>query len=382
MRICMAATYDIQNSRSWSGTPYSLYSALSSIDTNEMTTLNLSQYHTAWNTKMNMLRHTDLRSSLKNRGRVSKLGLSEMNALNSSILQKRCQAKDYDVLLELGGFFSGKGMPPYYVYSDASHDLSLDYYAQYGKLPFGYSEQSLDAVRRSAEYVRKIYQNAEGVFCMSQWMANSMVHTTGVAPEKVHTVYAGANWHDVEVQFPSVPKTLEGKREIHLLLVGVSFEGKGVDLAIEAVQKLNQTSDKKFILHVCGIQTPFEHDEYVINHGFKAKTELVKLLTQCDVFVLPSRFDCFGIAFVEAMQFGLPCVGRRICAMPEIIDEGVNGALISPQDDPNELAQCIYDICADEQRYTQYSAMAMKKAERFTWQNVATDIMNVLCKKT
>ena len=45
------------------------------------------------------------------------------------------------------------------------------------------------------------------------------------------------------------------------------------------------------------------------------------------------------------MSFGLPCIGRAINAMPELIDDGENGALVSG-DDPVKLAELIENICS------------------------------------
>ncbi len=382
MRICMAAPYDIKNARSWSGTPLSLYSELNSYDDNDITTLNISQYHNAFNIRLNALKHCDLKESFKSRSLVSKLGPSAMNPLNSKLLFEHCNKKDFDVLLEFGGFQPKDSLPPYYVYTDSSHDLKLDYFNQYGYMPFGSENDSLESVKRAADSVRKIFQNAQGVFCMSQWLADSMVNTTGVSPDKVHTVYAGANWHGVQLSKTQHSKDIDNKTEIHLLLVGVLYKLKGVDLAVDAVNLLNKESDKTYYLHVCGLNESDLHTEcdYIINHGFVGKQNLTDILQQCDLFVLPSRFDCFGIAFVEAMTFGLPCIGRKICAMPEIIDEGVNGELIT-SDDPKELAELISKICSDSSLYASYSASALEKSKRFNWATVAGDIVNVITNK-
>ena len=300
-----------------------------------------------------------------------------MNPVNSKNLSIHCNKKDYDILFEFGGFLPNKKLPPYYVYTDSSHDIKLDYYNEFGYFPFGTENDSYESVKRAAEYAREIYRNAQGVFCMSDWLANSMINTTGVSKEKVHTVYAGANWHGVELPTDIKAKSIEGKKEIHMLLTGVSFKGKGVDIAIDAVNILNKNSDKKYYLHVCGIKEDFEKNEYIINHGFVGKNDLINILKQCDLFVLPSRFDCFGISFVEALTFGLPCIGRKICAMPEIIDEGENGELIT-KDDPKELAELIAKICDNETLYKNYSERAIEKAKMFTWDAVSQRIFNVL----
>lgn len=49
-----------------------------------------------------------------------------------------------------------------------------------------------------------------------------------------------------------------------------------------------------------------------------------------DVFVMPTYIDTFGYAFLEAMSFGLPCVGTRHFAVPEIVEDEVTGLLVEP----------------------------------------------------
>ena len=135
--------------------------------------------------------------------------------------------------------------------------------------------------------------------------------------------------------------------------------------------------EKKYILHICGVKDIPSDDQHIINHSFVDKNKLIELLTECDIFVLPTRFDCFGISFVEAMTFGLPCIGRNICAMPEIIDEGVNGELIT-SDDPRQLAEKIQKICCDEKVFESYSVAALEKAKMFTWEKVAENMMRII----
>lgn len=379
MKICMVSSHEINDPRAWSGTPYSLYCALRDYPNNEIETVDLSAYHTAASKRLHAVRHLDLVRSLRAHAPVSRLGLAYENPLNSSILHRVVKHSDADVVLELGGYMPSKHFPPYYIYSDSTHDLLLDFYAQQGHPPFGRQESDMDNVRRAAEYVRPIYRNAQGIFCMSQWMADSLIHTTGVSADRIHVVYAGSNWHGLSVP-ENHPRTLCAGKTIHLILVGVSYLGKGVDLAVAATELLNRESDTQYVLHVCGVREDFPHPDCVINHGFVDKPALSELLGQSDLFVLPSRFDCFGIAFAEAMAYGLPCIGRNICAMPEIIDAGQNGELVTG-DDPQELASLIRKICGSAETYRQYSENALKKTKQFTWENVVDSMMQCILRE-
>jgi starch synthase len=56
------------------------------------------------------------------------------------------------------------------------------------------------------------------------------------------------------------------------------------------------------------------------------------LWRKADLFVLPTRDEAFGLVFQEAGAAGLPSIGTRINAVPELIDDGVSGLLVAPGD--------------------------------------------------
>lgn len=58
--------------------------------------------------------------------------------------------------------------------------------------------------------------------------------------------------------------------------------------------------------------------------------ELGDLYRRADVFVLPTHIDSLGWVYLEALSYGLPCVGTRQFAVPEIIADGVTGFLVGP----------------------------------------------------
>ena len=102
-----------------------------------------------------------------------------------------------------------------------------------------------------------------------------------------------------------------------------------------------------------------------------------RLMDTHDLFVMPSRLEGFGIAFVEALSRGLPCVGRSACAMPEIIQPGVGGALIR-DDDTEVLAETIAATLADDELYARCAAAAAGVRAYYTWQRAADDILAIV----
>ena len=79
------------------------------------------------------------------------------------------------------------------------------------------------------------------------------------------------------------------------------------------------------------------------------------LMRHLDVLVLPSRSEPFGTVLAEAMAVGTPVVATRVDGLPEVVDDGVTGALVPP-DDPAALAEAVLRVL--ERRDTMGAAAA------------------------
>lgn len=80
--------------------------------------------------------------------------------------------------------------------------------------------------------------------------------------------------------------------------------------------------------------------------GALSSAELAAAYRDCDVFVMPSRKEGFGIVFLEAMRFGKPCIGGNHGGTPEVISHGETGFLVDYGDVPalaRRLAQLVDD---------------------------------------
>ena len=96
------------------------------------------------------------------------------------------------------------------------------------------------------------------------------------------------------------------------------------------------------------------------------------------MFALPTLREAFGLAFVEAMAFGLPVVGSRIEAMPEIVVDGETGLLVPPRD-PAALAGALSALLADPARARRMGeAGRARVAERFGWDRAIGRMLDVL----
>ena len=79
------------------------------------------------------------------------------------------------------------------------------------------------------------------------------------------------------------------------------------------------------------------------------------LWRQADLFVLPTRDEAFGLAFQEAAAAGLPSIGTRLNAVPELVKDGVSGLLVPPGDRA-ALAAALDHLLGDAQRRREWGS--------------------------
>jgi len=96
------------------------------------------------------------------------------------------------------------------------------------------------------------------------------------------------------------------------------------------------------------------------------RLDVVDVLSQADVFLLPSATESFGLAALEAMACEVPVVASRVGGLPEVIDDGVTGFL-HPPDDIDGMAESIVRLVHDQALHTRVATAARAAAlERFS----------------
>jgi len=109
--------------------------------------------------------------------------------------------------------------------------------------------------------------------------------------------------------------------------------------------------------------------------------EKASIFDAIDVFAMPSVAESFGIAYLEAWMCGKAVVGSRFGSTACVIQDGIDGTLVTP-DDPQELAGAILRLLSDrELRERMGRAGRAKTLASFTWERVV-DRVEALYERT
>lgn len=94
----------------------------------------------------------------------------------------------------------------------------------------------------------------------------------------------------------------------------------------------------------------------------------------CDVFVLPSRYEAFGIVLLEAMARGRPVVASAVGGVPYVVDDGRTGSLV-PYGDARALAEAALAYLGDADLARRHGEAGRRVvAERYTWPRVVDEL--------
>lgn len=127
---------------------------------------------------------------------------------------------------------------------------------------------------------------------------------------------------------------------------------KGIDILLNALALLDRSWD--WHLELCG-DGPEKENLERLSHELNLEKrvhfrghvrDIGKILDNSDLFILPSRGEGMGLALLEAMNAGLPCIVTRVSGFVDIVNHGENGFLVDPEN-PEALAAGIRAVAAD-----------------------------------
>jgi glycosyltransferase involved in cell wall biosynthesis len=111
--------------------------------------------------------------------------------------------------------------------------------------------------------------------------------------------------------------------------------------------------------------------------GAVTRQALAVEYSRADCFCLPTVQEGFGIAFTEAMAAGLPIVACRAAAVPEVVEDGRTGLLVSPRS-PEELAMAMEKVLSSAALRRELGDNGRRRVEALDLDRVAARLLEVL----
>ncbi|MDH4363333.1 MAG: glycosyltransferase [Acidimicrobiia bacterium] len=246
------------------------------------------------------------------------------------------------------------------------------------------------AVLGDPEPEHRARAEAEVMACADLVLANC----TAEAEQLVH--YYGAEADRIEIVPPGVdhaffsPGSQAGARwalqtdtSPILLFVGRIQPLKGVDVAVEALHRLERDDARLWIVggasgtggggavdRVRNLITRYDLAHRVRFIPPQPHHILATYYRAADVCVVPSRSESFGLVALEAAACGVPTVSADVGGLSTLVEHGVTGYLIDSRD-PDEYAAYIDTILADPVLGRRLAVSAAARGRTYTWSNSA-----------
>lgn len=166
--------------------------------------------------------------------------------------------------------------------------------------------------------------------------------------------------------------------KVYVITVGQFIYRKGFDLLLEAWVQIKDSANAQLLIVGGGDEKP-AYEQFVKDHNllnvtivdFLNKNELFQYYKACDIFVLPTREDIWGLVINEAMACGLPVISSDMCiAARELVVHGENG-FIYPVNDTCLLAKHLDELVFDASLRCRIADNNIKAIQGNTMQNIA-----------
>lgn len=224
----------------------------------------------------------------------------------------------------------------------------------------------LSELERKIILQERLYEKAKTVFYMGNWVTEDMKNKYPNMAEKFVHVGGGLNEN-----FDSKLVFGEERNPKQIVFCGIDFERKGGDLVLDAFQILIKTiPDAKLV--IIGSDSKKELNG-VKWYGKIERNKISDIFARSGIFCMPSRFEAYGLVFIEALCSGLPIIARNDYEMRYFVNNGENGYLIS-SDDPNELAHIMSMAIKNLDMQRNVRDKRLEYKSMYSWDGVAKKI--------
>lgn len=212
-------------------------------------------------------------------------------------------------------------------------------------------------------YITYVFKKVDFVICQGKKWQSYFSINTGVSKEKLIIVQ---NW----INLDKYCLTNNPQGIVNILFLGWVDKNKGIHELIESLVEV----DKKYnyILNIAGDGAAMKEikpriDELGLTnkikiHGWVTGMEKMSLLTVTDIFVLPSYYEGFPNALLEAMASGIACIATNVGSVADLISDKENGLVIRVKN-VHSLSQALNILLSNPELRSKLGTNARKTSE-------------------
>lgn len=232
---------------------------------------------------------------------------------------------------------------------------------------------------------KRIFKETRLIIANSRMVKEQIVRHYSVPEDKIRVIYNGVDlerfspenrgkWREI------IREKLGISKEARVLLfVGSGFERKGLITLIRSLALIKRDDLMTLIIgkgdidRYAMLTKSLGLNERIIFLGVQKDIE--KMYAIADLFVLPTLYDPFSNATLEAMASGIPVITTRNNGVSEIIEKGKEGYILDRLSDPIELADKI-EVSLSNLEFM--GKMARIKAEGFSIEDVVKTLERLI----
>lgn len=193
------------------------------------------------------------------------------------------------------------------------------------------------------------------------------VPRTQLIPNGVDTV----QFHPCDADISILPPLSQQYERAYTVVcvAGLRYE-KGIDVLLQAWSLVFRQIPQAHLIIVGQGQLQIQLEHMAQALGIRDSVEFVGLqsdvsaqLHRGSLIVVPSRYEGMSNALLEAMACGLPCVATRVSGSEDVIQPGVNGLLVEPED-YRAMAQAVLTLMHDPVLASNYGHAARVTIEK------------------
>ncbi|MFX1325877.1 MAG: glycosyltransferase family 4 protein [Promethearchaeota archaeon] len=212
--------------------------------------------------------------------------------------------------------------------------------------------------------------------------------------EKIKVIPMGVDYRMFETTYKAKSKNhhfkskfFDKKEKNHKLVLFCGYKNyeKGAISILRSIPFILEKVKKVYFVFIGPSTIAFNHELTKLRKQVKAKIinltpdnltgyydkKKIGAFKDADVFLMPSRSDAFGIAFLEAWSSATPVIGANVGATPEVIRENVDG-LLAEFDNPRDIAQKALKLLKSKKLRENLGTMGQSKvAQNYTWDIIA-----------